>query len=114
MVRRRADPRAHHPRRDDRDLVAGHRGVPDHRADQRPHRGHEPVDQAGETSRLRLSEPGQLPAPGTVALHPAHPPIVSENPDGARLKSKSRLTSVDYAKSTLREANSSRGVKEVD
>jgi hypothetical protein len=53
--------------------------------------GHEPVDQAGETRRLRVREPGQLP-PGTVALHPAQPPIVSEEPDGARLKSKSRIS----------------------
>jgi transposase len=28
---------------------------------------------------------------GTVALHPAHPPTVSEEPDGARLKLKSRI-----------------------
>ena len=91
VVRRRADPRADHARGDDRDLVAGDRGVPDDRADERPDRGHEPVDQAGETRRLRLPEPGELPAPGTVALHPAHPPIVSEEPDGARLKSKSPI-----------------------
>ena len=91
VVRRRADPRADHARRDDRDLVAGDRGVPHDRAHERPHRGHEPVDQAGETRRLRLPEPGQLPAPGTVALHPADPPIVSEEPDGARPKLKSHL-----------------------
>ncbi|HEV7831187.1 MAG TPA: hypothetical protein VGP04_20560 [Pseudonocardiaceae bacterium] len=41
LVRRRRDPRADHPGRDDRDLVARGRGVPDHRADQRPHRGHQ-------------------------------------------------------------------------
>ena len=58
VVRRRADPRADHPGRDDRDVVAGDRGVPHHRAHQRPHRGHEPADQAGETRRLRLPEPG--------------------------------------------------------
>ena len=29
---------------------------------------------------------------GTVALHPAHPPIVSEETDDARLRSKSRIT----------------------
>ena len=29
--------------------------------------------------------------PSTVALHPANPPIVSEEPDGARLRSKSRF-----------------------
>ena len=91
VVRRRADPRADHARGDDRDLVAGDRGVPDDRADERPNRGHEPVDQAGETRRLRVPEPGQLPAPGTVALHPAHPPIVSEETDGARPKLKSRF-----------------------
>jgi transposase len=71
-------------------VVAGDRGVPDHRVDERPHRGHEPADQAGQTRRLWVPEPGQLPPPGTVALHPAQPPIVSEEPDGARLKSKSR------------------------
>ena len=43
------------------------------RAHERPDRGHEPVDQARETRRLRIPEPGQLPATGTVALHPAHP-----------------------------------------
>ena len=90
VVRRRRDPRADHARGDDRDLVAGDRGVPDHRADERPDRGHEQVDQAGETRRLRVPEPGELPAPGTVALHPADPPIVSEEPDGARPKLKSR------------------------
>ena len=78
-----------HARRDDRDLVAGDRGVPLDRPHERPHRRHQPVDQAGETRRLRLPQPGQLPAPGTVALHPAHPPIVSEETDGARLRSKS-------------------------
>ena len=59
--------------------------------DERPDRGHEQVDQAGETRRLRVPEPGQLPATGTVALHPANPPIVSEEPDGARPKLKSRF-----------------------
>jgi hypothetical protein len=54
-------------------------------------RGHEPVDQAGETRRLRLQEPGQLPATGTVALHPPDPPIVSEESDGARPKLKSHF-----------------------
>ena len=78
-----------HPPRDNRDLVARDRGVPHHRAHQRPHRGHQPADQAGETRRLRIPEPGELPTPSTVALHPAHPPIVSEEPDGARLRSKS-------------------------
>ena len=90
VVRRRADPRADHARGDDRDVVAGDRGVPLDRDHERPHRGHEPVDQAGETRRLRVPEPGQLPAPGTVALHPANPPIVSEEPDGARPKLKGR------------------------
>ena len=33
----------------------------------------------------------ELPTPSTVALHPAHPPIVSEETDGARLRSKSRV-----------------------
>jgi hypothetical protein len=41
---------------------------------------------------LRNPESGELPAPSTNALHPAHPPIVSEEPDGARLRSKSRIT----------------------
>ena len=89
LVRRRRHPRTDHAGRDDRDLVAGDRGVPHDRAHQRPHRRHEPVDQAGETRRLRVQEPGQLPPPRTVALHPADPPIVSEETDGARLKSKS-------------------------
>ena len=40
-------------------------------------------------------EPGELPAPSTVALHPAHPPIVSEETDGARPKLKSFQTSAD-------------------
>src|SRR4029079_15723409 len=65
------------------------RGVPDDWAHERPHRGHESIDQTGETRRLRLQEPGQLSAQSTVALHPANPPIVSEEPDGARLRSKS-------------------------
>ena len=69
VVRRRADPRADHARRDDRDVVAGDRGVPHDRADERPDRGHKPVDQAGETRRLRLPEPGELPSPGKVACH---------------------------------------------
>jgi hypothetical protein len=38
---------------------------------------------------MRVPEPGQLPTAGTVALHPANPPIVSEEPDGARSKLKS-------------------------
>ncbi|MFY9807610.1 MAG: transposase [Pseudonocardiaceae bacterium] len=38
---------------------------------------------------LRIPKPGQLPPPSTVALHPANTPIVSEEPDGARLRSKS-------------------------
>ena len=92
LVRRRGHPRAHHARGDDRDLVAGDRGVPHDRAHERPDRGHEQVDQAGETRRLRVPEPGELPAPGTVALHPADPPIVSEETDGARPKLKSRFT----------------------
>src|SRR6478672_12820740 len=92
LVRRRADPRADHPGGDDRDLVAGDRGVPHDRAHERPHRGHESVDQAGETRRLWIPEPGELPATGKVALHPAHPPIVSEEPDGARLRLKSHFT----------------------
>src|SRR6185312_6234003 len=82
-------PRADHAGRDDRDLVAGDRGLPDHGPDERPNRGHEPVDQTGETRRLRVPEPGQLPTAGTVALHPANPPIVSEETDGARSKLKS-------------------------
>jgi hypothetical protein len=57
---------------------------------QRPHRGHEQGDQAGETRRLRIQKPGQLPSPSTVALHPANTPIVSEESDGARLRSKSQ------------------------
>jgi hypothetical protein len=84
--------RAHYARGDDRDLVAGDRGVPHDRADQRLDRGHEQVDQAGETRRLRLPEPGELPASSTVAPHPGDPPIVSEEPDGARPKLKSPLT----------------------
>ena len=64
-----------------------------HRPDERPNRGHKQADQAGETRGLRFPEPGELPAPSTVALHPAHPPIVSEEPDGARLRSKSRFAS---------------------
>jgi hypothetical protein len=32
--------------------VAGDPGVPDHRPDQRAHRGHEQVDQTGETRRV--------------------------------------------------------------
>ena len=68
----------------------GDRGLPDHGPDERPNRGHEQVDQTGETLRLRVPEPGQLPTAGTVALHPANPPIVSEEPDGARSKLKSR------------------------
>src|SRR6185295_11360700 len=71
------------------------RGVPHDRADERPDRGHKPVDQAGETRGLRLPEPRELPSPGKVALHPAHPPISSEEPDGARLKSKSRVRTTD-------------------
>ena len=82
VVRRRADPRADHAGRDDRDLVAGDRGLPDHRAHERPNRGHEQADQTGETRRLRVPQPGELSTPGTVALHPADPPIVSEEPDG--------------------------------
>ena len=73
VVRRRADPRADHPRRDDRDLVARRRDIPHHRAHQRSNRGHEPADQAGETRRLRIPEPrttdaayGSI-APGTPA-----------------------------------------------
>jgi hypothetical protein len=92
MVRRRADPGTDHPRRDHRDLVAGDRGVPVDRAHERSNRGYEQVDQAGETRRLWVPEPGELPASSTVALHPAHPPIVSEETDGARLRSKSLLT----------------------
>src|SRR6185312_2212275 len=90
-------PRADHAGRDDRDLVAGDRGLPDHGPDERPNRGHEPVDQTGETRRLRVPEPGQLPTAGTVALHPANPPIVSEEPDGARSKLKSRVTGIHTA-----------------
>jgi hypothetical protein len=37
-----------------------------------------------ETRRLRVPEPGELPPPGTVALHPATSPIVSGETDGAR------------------------------
>jgi hypothetical protein len=36
-----------------------------------------------------VQRPGQLPPPSTVALHPARPPIVSEETDGARLTSES-------------------------
>lgn len=91
VVRRRRHPGADHTRRDDRDLVAGDRGVPHDRPHERPDRGHEPVDHAGETRRLRLPEPGQLPPPSTVALHPAHPPTASEDTDGARQTPKSQL-----------------------
>jgi hypothetical protein len=59
---------------------------------QRSYRGHEQVDQAGETRRLWIPKPRQLPPPSTVALHPANRPIVSEESDGARLRSKSRLS----------------------
>src|SRR5205809_3275308 len=89
LVRRRQHPRTHYPGRDDRDLVARDRGVPDHRPDQRPNRGYEQIDQTSETRRYRVQKPGELPTPSTVALHPAHPPIVSEETDGARLRSKS-------------------------
>ena len=84
------------PRGDDRDLVARRRGVPDHRTHQRPHRGHQPADQAGETRRLRIPEQRELPTPSTVALHPANPPIVSEETDGARSRSKSPKRSSRY------------------
>jgi transposase len=40
--------------------------------------------------RVRVQEPRQLQAPSTVALHPADPPIVSEEPRGC-LRSKSRV-----------------------
>jgi len=43
--------------------------------------------------RVRVQEPGELTATGTLALHPANPPIVSEEPDGARPKLKSRKAS---------------------
>jgi hypothetical protein len=89
-----SNPRADHAGRDDRDLVAGDRGLPDHGPDERPNRGHEQVDQTGETLRLRVPEPGQLPTAGTVALHPANPPIVSEETDGARSKLKSQFPRV--------------------
>ncbi len=86
LVRRRQHRRADHAGRDDRDLVAGDRGIPHDRAHQRPDRGHQQAHQAGETRGLRVQEPGQLPAPRTVALHPANPPIVNEEPDRARLR----------------------------
>ncbi len=61
-----------------------------------------------QMKRPRLPEPGQLPAPSTVALHPAHPPIVSEEPNGARLKIEEpekqpgyRPVSVFYPSATL-------------
>jgi hypothetical protein len=57
----------------------------------------EPADQVGETRRLRIPEPRELPPPSTVALHPAHPPIVSEKPDGARLRSKSLNSAVRFS-----------------
>ncbi|HWM03156.1 MAG TPA: transposase [Actinophytocola sp.] len=44
------------------------------------------VTRARSTRRGRI----ELPAPRTVALHPAHPPIVSEELDGARLRSESQ------------------------
>ena len=34
------------------------------------------------------------PAPSTVALHPANPPIVSEEPDGARLSLDPQMSCV--------------------
>jgi hypothetical protein len=48
------------------------------------------LGQAGETRRLRVSEPGQLPPPSAVTLHPAHLPIRSEEPGGADLRLKTR------------------------
>jgi hypothetical protein len=38
-----------------------------------------------------FGEQRELRTPSTVALHPAHPPIVSEETDGARLRSKSHI-----------------------
>ena len=73
-------------------MVAGDRGLPDHEPDERPHRGHEQADQAGETRRLRVQKPGELPPTGTVALHPADPPIVSEELVGARSELKGLVT----------------------
>ncbi len=69
LVRRRRHPRDHHPGRDHRGVVARHRGLPQHRAHQRPHRGHASAHQAGETRRLRIQKPRQLPPSSTVALH---------------------------------------------
>jgi len=91
LVCRRGHSRDHHPGRDDRDLVARRRGVPDHRTDQRPHRGHQQANQADQALRLRVSQPCQLPTPSTVALHPALTPDASEEPANARLKSKSHF-----------------------
>jgi hypothetical protein len=89
LMRRRSAPRADHPGRDDRDLMAGDRGVPVDRAHERPNRGQERVDQAGETCRLWVPEPGELPASSAVALQPAFRPVVRD-PHLGRLSTMDR------------------------
>ena len=60
----RGRPAGDHPAgADHRDVVAGDRGLPAAARHQRPHRGHQPGDQADQAGRLRLPQPGQLPAP---------------------------------------------------
>jgi hypothetical protein len=67
---------------------------PDHRHHQRPHRGLQPVTEAGQTRWLRVPQSAQLGPPDTISLHPQ---TAGRNPDFiliARSKSKSRHTSL--------------------
>ena len=53
--------------------------------------GTNPLIKQVKRAACGFGEQRELPTPRTVALHPAHPPIVSEETDGARLRSKSRF-----------------------
>jgi hypothetical protein len=56
---------------------------------QRPHRGHQPTGQAGQTRRLRIPQPRQLPHPSTVALHSINTTVRSVNQPAAHSRSVS-------------------------
>ncbi len=79
------------PARLDRPRVAAidHRG-PDHRDQQRPHRGLQPHRQTRRTDRVRLPEHREPETPDTIRLHPRITPGANQNPQ-ALLTPKSRF-----------------------